>query len=124
MSKKRKTAVIILTVLILLALAALGTVLYIKKNAPPGEEWISYHNDEVIDMIDRQLEGLDAEKIVQEKEAYVIEKNIQEIQEAVKDEKLSYEELTAIYLYRIKTLDQCEKGYNSVIAVNPDAIAE
>ena len=49
MSKKRKTAVIILTVLILLALAALGTVLYIKKNAPPGEEWISYHNDEEAD---------------------------------------------------------------------------
>ncbi|WP_243095330.1 amidase family protein [Lachnotalea sp. AF33-28] len=124
MSKTKKIAFIVFIILVLLALAALGVVLYIKKNAPPGEEWISYHSGEVTDTIDRQLEGLDAEEIVWEKGSYVIEKSIQEIQEAVRAEKISYEELTAICLYRIKTFDQCEKGYNSVISVNPDAMAE
>lgn len=105
-------------------LTAAGTALYIKRSAPPGEEWIAYDNDKVIMSIDRQLAGLEIGKIVEEKEGYVVEKGIKEIQKAVGEGLLTYEELTAVCLYRIKTIDQKEKGYNSVVCVNPQAMEE
>ena len=74
--------------------------------------------------IDRQLAGLDIGKIVEEKEGYIVEKGVKEIQKAVEEGLLTYEEITAVCLYRIKTIDQKEKGYNSVICVNPRAIDE
>ena len=105
-------------------LTAAGTALYIVKSAPPGEEWIAYDNDKVIMAVDRQLKGLDIGKIVEEKEGYILEKGIKEIQQAVEEGLLTYEEITAVCLYRIKTIDQKEKGYNSVICVNPQAMEE
>lgn len=105
-------------------LTAAGTALYIKRSAPPGEEWIAYDNETVILSIDRQLAGLDIGKIVEEKEGYIVEKGVKEIQKAVEEGLLTYEEITAVCLYRIKTIDQKEKGYNSVICVNPRAIDE
>ena len=53
----------------------------------------------------------------------MVGKSIEEIQKAVK-EQITYEELTAVCLYRIKTLDQKEKGYNSVISINEHAMEE
>lgn len=110
-------------ILIVLALAA-GIFWYIRKMAPPGEEWISYGRDKVIETIDSQLQGIDIDRIVGEKEKYVLGKSIQDIQDSIKEGKLNYEELTAICLQRIKTLDQKEKGYNSVISVNANAMEE
>ena len=111
MTKKKK---IIIGALILLLCIAAGGFLYYKMAAPPGEEWLAYHNEELISNIDSQLSGLDIESIVQKKEKLVIEKEIADIQNAIKDGSLTYEELTAICLYRIKTLDQNEHGLNSV----------
>ena len=121
MEKRIKIIAVISTAVILMAA---GTALYIKRSAPPGEEWISYDNEEVIRSIDRQLAGLDIGKIVEEKEGYIVEKGVKEIQKAVDEGLLTYEEITAVCLYRIKTIDQKEKGYNSVICVNPQAIEE
>lgn len=122
MSKKIK--IILGTGFILLLILAAGIYLYIKKTAPPGEEWISYDSEKVIGSIDGQLQGMDIEQIVKDKEKYVVGKSVQDIQGSIKEGQLNYEELTAICLHRIKTLDQKEKGYNSVISVNPDAIEE
>lgn len=101
-----------------------GIFTYVKMTAPPAEEWISYENEEVIKIIDEQLQGIDMERLVKEKETYITEKSISEIQQQVRDGAITYEEITAIYLYRIKKLDQKEKGYNSVVTINPGAMAE
>ena len=120
----RKAKVILSSILIFSVVLAAGILLYVKKMAPPGEEWILYGREEVIGTIDGQLKGMDIERIVAEKETYVAGKSIQEIQSYVQEGKLNYEELTAICLQRIKTLDQKEKGYNSVICVNAHAMEE
>lgn len=122
MSKKVK--VIVSTVAILVIVAAAGIFWYIKSMAPPGEEWISYDREQVIETIDEQLHGMDIDGIVREKEKFVVGKSIPDIQASIKAGDLNYEELTAICLYRIKTLDQKEKGYNSVISVNANAMEE
>ena len=119
--KKSKIAIISVATL---AVAAAGGFMYIKNVAPSGEEWISYNNQKVINLIDNQLKGIDIDKISKEKEKYVIEKSINEIQNYVKSGNITYEDVTAIYLNRIKNLDQKEHGLNSVVAVNPDAIEE
>lgn len=121
MGKKGKIVMVLLALAV--TLGAAGAI-YIKYAAPPGEEWISYRREEVIAGIDKQLLGIDMEKMIREKEAYVVEKSIEELQQEVRQGLLTYEEITAVCLYRIKTLDQAEKGYNSVITVNPEAMAE
>lgn len=122
MSKKGKTAV--LSIAIILVIGFLFGVVFISKVIPPGEEWISYQNDEVIQIIDAQLQGIDMESVVKEKSGYIVEKSIHEIQQEVEKGNLSYEEITAVCLYRIKTMDQKENGLNSVITINPDAMEE
>ena len=119
MLKKRKT--IGFSIVFLLVI---GIITYVKANIPPGEEWISYQNDEVIQIIDAQLQGIDMESVVKEKSGYIVEKSIHEIQQEVEKGNLSYEEITAVCLYRIKTMDQKENGLNSVITINPDAMEE
>ena len=121
---RRSVKVILSSVIILVLVIAAGVFWYIKKTAPPGEEWISYGREKVTDTIDSQLQGIDIDRIVKEKEKYVLGKSIQDIQDAIKEGKLNYEELTAICLQRIKTLDQKEKGYNSVVSVNVNAMKE
>lgn len=118
---KRKHKIMIGTILIVI-LAVAGAIIYFVKAVPPWEEWIAYGNDAIIEAIDRQLDGLDMEKLISEKEGLVLEKNIRQLQASVRSGELTYEELTAIYLYRIKKLDQCEYGYNSVMTIAADAM--
>lgn len=119
---KKKT--ILLGGLLVLLLAVAGVAVWIRISAPPGEEWISYENEELAASIDLQLTGLDMERIMEDKADYVLEQEIVGLQQAVVQGNLTYEELTAICLYRIKTLDQSYHGYNSVIAVASDALAQ
>lgn len=93
MSKKGKTAV--LSIAIILVIGFLFGVVFISKVIPPGEEWISYQNDEVIQIIDAQLQGIDMESVVKEKSGYIVEKSIHEIQQEVEKGNLSYEEIQA-----------------------------
>ncbi|HWR99440.1 MAG TPA: amidase family protein, partial [Prolixibacteraceae bacterium] len=53
----------------------------------------------------------------------IVESTIQELQEKVKSGKLSYVALTQFYLKRIKELDKEGPALNSVIELNPDALA-
>lgn len=109
---------------LLLALAAAGALLYIRSVAPPGEEWIAYGNEVVIASIDRQLSGLDMERVRSEKESFLLERSVPELQAAVARGELSYEELTALCLLRIQDLDQRDHGYNAVTAVALDALEQ
>lgn len=55
----------------------------------------------------------------------VLEQDIQSLQKSISEGKLSYEQLTKFYLFRIRQLDRLnEKSLNSVISVNPNAISE
>jgi len=81
----------------------------------------SKNNEEVIAIIDKQLDGINIENILKKKHL-ILEKNVEELQNSIKSGELTYEELTAFYLYRIKQFDQNEKGLNSVITVNPMSI--
>jgi len=53
----------------------------------------------------------------------VTELTISEIQEKVKSGVLTYSALTQLYLKRIAELDEAGPGLNSVIEINPDALA-
>lgn len=52
------------------------------------------------------------------------EKSIDEIQNSIAKNELTYTELTAFYLDRIKTYDAGAKGINAVSEINPKAIEE
>ncbi|MDO1501152.1 amidase family protein [Winogradskyella maritima] len=57
--------------------------------------------------------------------AMVIEKDIPTLQKLRSENKFTYEELVKFYLYRIRKYDrENDKSLNSVIAVNPNVIAE
>lgn len=120
---KNRKKLIGLTALALLALFTCA-VAVIQRMVPPGEEWVAYGNEELIAAIDRQIQGFDMEKTVAEKEKYLYEKSVEEIQQAVGRGDLTYKEITAICLYRIKTVDQNRHGLNSVVAVAPDAVRQ
>ena len=120
---KRKKYMII-TILAALVLGLAGAAVWFLLSVPPGEEWISYGSEELIASIDLQLEGADVDRLAADQANFVQEKDVAALQQAVARGDLSYEELTAICLYRIKTLDQSRHGYNSVIGVAPDAIRQ
>ena len=94
-----------------------------RSLAPEQEERISYDKDQQVALIDSQLAGIDLEK-VRAKKDLIMEKSIEDLHAAISRGDLTYEELTAFYLNRIKTYDAGEKGINAVAAINPKAIEE
>lgn len=55
----------------------------------------------------------------------ILEKDIPSLQKEIQDGRLSYEMLTKFYLYRIRKFDrENDLSLNSVIALNPNVIAE
>ncbi|OEY72647.1 amidase family protein [Salegentibacter salarius] len=55
----------------------------------------------------------------------IFDKNIPEIQSAIKNGKLTYKELSLFYLYRIQQFDrENELSLNSVISLNPNLLEE
>ncbi len=64
-------------------------------------------------------------EVYEEVKALVFEKSIPEIQRAIDEEKLTYEEVALFYLTRIKEYDRAnDLSLNSVISLNPDLIKE
>lgn len=86
------------------------------------EASIIYENT-VVETIDKQLIGLPMDAI-RAKADLIMEKPIADIQTAIQNGGLTYTELTAFYLDRIKTFDKSPEGINAVIEINPNAIAE
>ena len=64
-------------------------------------------------------------EVYEEVKALVFEKSIPEIQQAIDNDKLTYEELALFYLTRINEYDRDnELSLNSVISLNPNLIEE
>lgn len=97
---------------------------YVYKNYFPKEpERIVYDKDRVLKPIHNQLKGIDIDNIkIKEKE--VVNATVDELQKMVDDGKLSYEELTSIYLFRIQEHDQNGISLNAVTEINPNAMEE
>ena len=112
-------ASIILIALVGVAIAALALP---RSLAPEQEERISYDKDQQVALIDSQLAGIDLESPCEKD--LIMEKSIEDLHAAISRGDLTYEELTAFYLNRIKTYDAGEKGINAVAAINPKAIEE
>ncbi|WP_026933970.1 amidase family protein [Christiangramia echinicola] len=64
-------------------------------------------------------------EVYEEVKALVFERSIPEIQQAIDNEKLTYEEVALFYLSRIKEYDrENDLSLNSVISLNPNLIKE
>jgi amidase len=75
----------------------------------------------VLKPIHNQLKGIDIDNI-KIKEKGVVNATVDELQKMVDDGKLSYEELTSIYLFRIQEHDQNGMTLNAVTEINPNAM--
>ncbi|MFJ6192340.1 amidase family protein [Bacillus thuringiensis] len=97
---------------------------YVYKNYFPKEpERIVYDKERVLQPIHNQLKGINIENVkIKEKE--VVNATVDELQKMIDDGKLSYEELTSIYLFRIQEHDQNGITLNSVTEINPNAMEE
>lgn len=124
-NKLKKFFMIFFIFIIVVVIGSIAGFFILKEKVEEGIklEYVSYGNQNIIDKIDKQLEFTDLKKI-KEKETFIKEKSISEIQQLVKENKITYEEITGIYLYRIKEFDQSKKGLNSVIDINEDAIKQ
>lgn len=81
-------------------------------------------NDSLWKAFDAELAEFSTE-VYEEVKALVFEKSIPEIQQAIQEGKLTYEELSLFYLSRIKEYDrENEFSLNSVISLNPNLIEE
>ncbi len=120
---KKKIKIAVFVIVGIVVVAGGGFMYFLNKLLPATEERISFGNEEVIKVIDKQLEGIDVEAI-KAKSKLMEHKTIAQIQKSIKEKEFTYEELVAYYLINIKELDQSEMGNNAVSEVNPKAIEE
>lgn len=81
-------------------------------------------NDSLWQPFEKDLADFSTE-VYEEVKALVFEKSIPEIQQAIDEDKLTYEELSLFYLSRIKEYDRDkELSLNSVISLNPDLLEQ
>jgi len=125
MKKKAKIINVIILIIVTVILAgAIVIKIVIPKLIETGK--IEYQNKnykEVVEVIDNQLKDIDMDKVI-EKSDLILEKNILELQNSVSNGEITYKDITALYLYRIKKFDQTKEGYNSIISINPKAIEQ
>ncbi|OUD37850.1 amidase, partial [Vibrio parahaemolyticus] len=98
MSKFLKVIGIIAVLLVIIGAAAYWFIL--KKFTPEAETLAMYNQERIVKTIEDQLKETDVQK-ARTKAPLIIEKNITELQQAIADGALTYEELTAFYLDRI-----------------------
>lgn len=96
---------------------------FLKNYKPANEERANYRREDIIKNIDEQLKDINIE-YVKEKAVFIEQKTAEEIQGAIRAKKLSYEELVAFYLIRIRDIDHSEQGYNAVSEINSTALWE
>ena len=79
---------------------------------------------ELWEFFNKDLEGF-TEDHYNSLKPLVLEQDIKTLQKHIRDGKLSYEQLTKFYLFRIRKFDRKNSlSLNSVIALNPNVIAE
>lgn len=115
-----KKIFIFTTLIVIIILSILITVyFFFFKQAPL--KYAQYNTEKINNDVNKQLKGIDL-KSVRSKKNLIFEKSIQELQKAVEQGQLTYTEITAFYLDRIQYIDQREKGLNSILEINPNAI--
>lgn len=120
-------------ILLFLMFAILGC------KSPSAQSQVSKTNsqeDEKFKILDSKLivkqeilapfkEDLSSFRQSEEIKSLILEKSIPEIQQAIYDGKLSYQQLTLFYIHRIAQYDrENRKSLNSVIALNPKALED
>ncbi|WP_425539236.1 amidase family protein [Microaceticoccus formicicus] len=113
----------IIIAVIVLAVAFFAAKFFLKSQVQTATEEVIMYDNDVIKTIDAHLQNLPIEEI-RKKEKLIMEKSIEEIQESIKKGELTYTELTAFYMDRIRSYDKAKKGLNSVMEINPNAISE
>lgn len=114
---------LMIILLVMLMMIGIGVFWICHNFLPEKEERIAYDKEKRIQQIDKQLLGIDLES-VRAKSAFIMEKSIDDLQIAIRTGKLSYEELTAFYLDRIRTIDLGPNGLNATVEINPNVMAE
>lgn len=86
-----------------------------SKTLDKNELWRSFEAD-LASFSEEKYEGL---------KQLILERSIPELQRAVMSGKLTYEDLTLFYIYRIRDFESDNKlSLNAVIALNPDVVAQ
>ena len=86
-----------------------------SKNISQDSLWVSFKSD---------LAEFSEEKY-NELKPLILDKDIPEIQSAIKNGKLTYTELSLFYLHRIRQFDrENELSLNSVVSLNPNLLEE
>ncbi|KXY32259.1 amidase family protein [Bacillus sp. FSL K6-0067] len=115
--------VLVIVGIALVSLNTGGCSYFYKNFLPEKRDSLVYDKERVLAPINKQLEGINLENI-KKKEQLIINATVDKIQQLVDSQQLSYEELTSIYLLRIKEHDQNGLRLNAVTEINPHAIEE
>lgn len=94
-----------------------------KRFEEAPQSYLQFKQDKIIQTIDSMLEGLDLEAI-RAKRDLILDKSLEELQVAIASGQLSYHDLTAFYLDRIRRIDQKDRGSNAYITINPRALED
>lgn len=114
---------IIIFLVILLALVAGGVFTLWYMLQPPKQEAIQYQTKRLIEQANNQLKDVD-QKRVDKLAPKIIEKSIDQLQESVTKGELTYADITAFYLMRIRDIDQSNVIINSFAEINPEAMEQ
>ncbi|MBA3925618.1 amidase family protein [Listeria rustica] len=109
-------------VVLILGIGVTYWLMNIEDATKPGEA-IMYEQNRVLDPVNKQLKTVDISTL-ESKEKLVVGADIQQIQQLVATNKLSYEELVGIYLNRIKKYDKNGPKLNAITEINPDVLDE
>lgn len=118
--------VIKIVVIVLLVILVIGGILLKVIKSSFDQITLQYDNEVVSELkneldfgsYERALKGIETSRM-KEIENLVYEKNISEIQNSIRNNKLKCEEIVLYYIDRIKTYDA---NYNTVISINPKAL--
>ncbi|UTH14107.1 amidase family protein [Macrococcus equipercicus] len=103
-------------------MASVGIAIAQKKEPRTAKEsYAMYNRDRLVKAASDQLEGVNLE-LVRSKAEFIIDRSVEEIQDAIRNNELNYEILTAFYLDRILTFDQAENGINGISEINSEAL--
>ncbi|MGX7014902.1 amidase family protein [Vagococcus silagei] len=105
-----------------LIIAGLAFLIVLNQNPIPAKR-LTTNMEHMNTVIDKQLSGIKPE-VIKGKEHLIKEKSIQELQENIAAGTITYEDITAYYLYQIKETDQIKSGTNAISEINPNAIHE
>ncbi|EUJ26452.1 amidase family protein [Listeria cornellensis] len=119
----KKGIIIGSAVTVLILVVGVSYWLIQTSDATKSGEAILYEQNRVLDPVNEQLKTLDISRL-EAKEKLVVGAEIDQIQQLIATNKLSYEELVGVYLNRIKKYDKNGPKLNAITEINPDVLEE